>query len=180
MHLGPDGRVQPVRADQQGPFDFRELAAAVPDECDHAASIAAIPVTRDLCAEPNGGGADTLHGRPVEQHLELAAVNRILRPPVAGGKAPGLGVHVIAVQPDECPLPGLQADRVELLGAEPELVELADGVRLKIDADAERLEPRDRLEHEARHADLMQGQRDAQAADSAARDDDGKQPHCAA
>ena len=58
------------------------------------------------------------------------------------------------------------------VGAEAQLVQLAHGVGLQVDAHAERLERADRLQHEAGHADLVQGQREAQAADAGAGDQD--------
>ena len=61
-----------------------------------------------------------------------------------------------------------------LLGPDPELVELPHGVGLQVDAHAERLEVSHRLQHDARHADLMQCQGDAQPPDAAAGDENGQ------
>ena len=54
-----------------------------------------------------------------------------------------------------------------------EVVELANGVGLQVDADAERLRIGDRLEDDARHADLVEREREAHAADAASGDQDG-------
>jgi len=53
---------------------------------------------------------------------------------------------------------------------EAELEELAYRVRLQIDADPEGLEPRHRLVHPAAQTDLMQAEREAEAADSGSSD----------
>src|SRR5688572_18967262 len=104
-------------------------------------------------------------------------MHRVLRPVVTGEQTARLRVHVLAVQPDERPLARRQPDRVQSVGADTELVELADGVRLQIDADAERLELRDGFEHAARHADLLQRQRDTESADAATGNEHGEIGH---
>ena len=63
------------------------------------------------------------------------------------------------------------------VGTQPKLVQLAHGVRLKVDADAERLQIRDGFEHQTGHADLLQGEGDAEAADSATGDEYGQVGH---
>ena len=62
------------------------------------------------------------------------------------------------------------ADPVEILLRYAEIVEFAHRVGLQIDADAERTHLADRLEHDARHADLMQRQGRRQPANAAAGD----------
>src|SRR4029079_11726829 len=94
------------------------------------------------------------------------------RPLVAREQAARLGIDVVAVQPHERPFLGLHADRVEPLRPDAELVELANGVGLKVDTYAERLRLGASLEHDASHADLMQCEGDAQSADAAAGNDD--------
>ena len=68
-------------------------------------------------------------------------------------------------------------DGVELLGPEPELVELTHSVRLQIDAHPERLEVPDGLEYEAGHTDLMQGQCDTQSSNAAPGNEDRSTIH---
>src|SRR5688500_13010330 len=104
-------------------------------------------------------------------------MHRVLRPVVTGEQTARLRVHVLAVQPHERPLARRQPDRIQSVGADTELVELADRVRLQVDAYAERLELRDGFEHAARHADLLQRQRDTESADSATGDDYGEIGH---
>src|SRR5512145_2451534 len=98
----------------------------------------------------------------------------VLRPAVTRELTARLRVHVLAVQPDERPLARREPDRVQSVGADTELVQLADGVRLQVDPHAERLELGDGFEHEARHADLVQREGDAESADSATGDEYGK------
>ena len=104
-------------------------------------------------------------------------MHRILRPLVTGTQAARLGVHLFAVQSDQHPFPGLQPDGVELLGPDPELVELTHGVRLQVDADPERLEVPHRFQHETRHIDLMQGQCDTQSSNAAPGNEDRSTIH---
>ena len=177
VHLGAHGRMQTVRADQQGPLDLAALAVARLDQCPDAAAVVVIAVAGDRQAGSNGVCAETLDDGPVEQHLQTAAVHRILRPLVAGAQAARLGVHLLAVQSDQHPFPGLQPDGVELLGPDPEFVELAHRVRLQVDAHPERLEVPHGFQHEARHADLMQGQSDTQSSNAAPGNEDRSMIH---
>ena len=112
--------------------------------------------------------AEPLPGGVVQQHLQLAAVRRVLRPVVAGLQAAGLAVHIVPVKPNQCPFPRLNADAIEHLGTKAQLVKFAHGIGLQIDAYAERLKIGGRLEYPTGHADLLQGEGDAQPADSGA------------
>ena len=67
----------------------------------------------------HGAGAETLDDGLVQEHLQAAAVHRVLRPLVAGAHAARLGVDLFAVQSDQHKFPGLQPDGVELLGPIP-------------------------------------------------------------
>ena len=96
----------------------------------------------------------------------------VLRPVVAGEQPARLGVDVVAVQPDQRPFLRGQADAVEVGLAEAEVVELAHGVGLQVDADAERAHLAHRLEHDAGHTDLVQRERGREPADAAARNKD--------
>ncbi len=97
----------------------------------------------------------------------------ILRPLVAGQQAAGLGIDVVAVEADQRPLLGGQADAIEVGLRDAEVVELAHRVGLQVHADAQRAHLAHRLEHDARHADLVQRQRRRQPADAAAGDEYG-------
>ena len=99
-------------------------------------------------------------------------MHRVLRPVVAGEQPARLGIDVVAVEPDQRPFLGRQADAVEVGLRDAEVVELAHGVGLQVDADAERAHLAHRLEHDAGHADLVQRQRRRQPADAAAGDED--------
>ena len=109
----------------------------------------------------------------VQEHLELAAVHCVLRPSVAGEQAARLGVDVVAIAADQCPFAGLDADPVQHLAVDAEVMELANGVGLKVDADAEWLRIGDSLVHHARNADLVKREREGHAADAASGDQDG-------
>src|SRR4030095_12802361 len=101
-----------------------------------------------------------------------AAMYRVLRPLVAGAHAARLGVDLFAVQADQHKFPGLQPAGTEVIGPKPELVELTHGVRLHVDADAERLEVAHGFQHETRHTDLMQGQCDTQSSNAGTGNED--------
>ena len=81
--------------------------------------------------------------------------------------------HVVAVEPHQGPLPGRQADAIEVPLRNAEVVEFPHRIGLQVDADAQRSHLAHRLEHDARHADLMQGERRRQPADAAAGDEYG-------
>ena len=98
-------------------------------------------------------------------------MDRVLRPVVAGEQTARLGVDVVAVEPDQCPFRAWMPMRSSSSAVDAEVVELAHGVGLQIDADAERRASRDRLEDDARHADLVQRQGRRQSANPAAGDE---------
>src|SRR5579883_2123449 len=94
--------------------------------------------------------APRLAAESVEQHrLEIASVNRDLRPVVSGAAAEFFRVDVLAEAVEER---GLLREHAALgeRGFEAELAQLAHGVRQEIDADADRSDLRRRLEHAAR------------------------------
>ena len=108
----------------------------------------------------------------VEQHLlQGPPVDRELRPRVAGGPAPVL-------TPDLLTPPGavdeqLRGDRLRLQCVEQaEGVQLPHGVGQQVDADPERPDLVDRLEHVDLDPDLVEAQRRRQAADPGADDHD--------
>ena len=65
------------------------------------------------------------------------------------------------------------ADAIETLRSDAEIVELADGIGLEVDADPERLRIPHGLEDDAGHADLVQRERGGEAADAAAGNEHG-------
>jgi hypothetical protein len=70
-----------------------------------------------------------------------------------------------------------QTDAVEVGRRDAEIVKLAHGVGLHVDADAERAHLAHRLEDDAGHADLVQRQGGGEAADAAAGDENGSIGH---
>ena len=123
-------------------------------------------------AEPDRVWPGALDQLVVQQHVEAAAVHRVLRPVVAGEQPARLGVDVVAIQPHQRPFLGGQADAVEVGLRDAEIVKLAHGVRLHVDADAERAHLAHRFEYDTGHADLVQRQCRRQPANAAAGDDD--------
>lgn len=92
------------------------------------------------------------------------------RPTVAGEQAARLGIDVVAIATHQRPFARLDADRVQQFRAQPQLVELAHGVGLQVDAHAQRLQLGHRLEDDAGHTDLVQRQRQRHAADPTSGD----------
>ncbi len=112
--------------------------------------------------------------RGVEQHLvQVGAVDRNVRPLVAGGHPPRLAVDELAVAGEERVVLRLAGDRDERV-LQPQRAQLLDRVRPEIDADAERVDFRRRLvdADAPRCAGRMQAERQRQSADAAADDDD--------
>src|SRR5687768_1666128 len=107
VHLGAHGRMQTVRPDEQGPVDLRALTVASLDQNPNAMAVVIVAVTGDRRACANGVDPETIDDGSVEEHLQVAAVHRILRPLIAGAQAARLGVHLFAVQANQHPFPGL-------------------------------------------------------------------------
>src|ERR1019366_375862 len=109
-------------------------------------------------------------GRGVEQDLlQRAAMDRELRPSVAGLDAARLAPDRLAVLGKIREFPGAHARRVELV-EQAEFDQLAHGVRQHVDADAERLPLGHALEYFGGDADLVQAEPQRQPADAAAGD----------
>ncbi len=109
-----------------------------------------------------------------EQHrVQVGAVDREMRPLVAGGEPPRLAIDQLAVAREERVVLRLARNRRELV-LQAERAQLLDRVRPEIDADAERKNFGCGLEHAdaARGAAGMHGQRQRQPADAASDDDD--------
>ena len=140
------------------------------DERAHAA-VGILAVAGHSAPEPDRVRPDPLHHLFMQQHVELAAMNRILRPVVAGQEPARLGIDVVAVKPDQRPFLCGQADAVEILLGDAEIIEFAHGIGLQIDADAERAHFPHRFEDDAGHADLVERQGCCQPANAAAGDD---------
>jgi hypothetical protein len=171
VHLGAHGRVQAIGRHQQRAGHLHALAVARFDERGHAPGI--LPVAGHAMAQPHGALAQALlHG--IEQHhLQLSAVHRILRPPVAGLQAARFGIDLVAVAAYQGPFPRLQPDGVQHIVAEAQVMQLPHGVGLQVDAHAQRLQLRHRLEHDAGHADLVQREGGGHATDAAAGNEHG-------
>jgi hypothetical protein len=179
MHLLAHGRMQPVGGDQQAACRFPALAVAVLQERGDAFAVRVIAIAGDLDASGDCLRSDPLQHRAIEQHLQLAAMDGVLRPVVAGAQTARLGVHVLAVETDQRPFERLDADGGECFRADAHFVELAHGVGLQVDAHAQRLELRDGFKDVARDSDLVERERGGEAADAGARDEDWTLAHCA-
>src|SRR6266851_4739724 len=113
-----------------------------------------------------------LHG--VEQDLvQVGAMDREVRPLVAGCPSPRLAVDQLAVAGEEGVVLRLAGDRRERI-FQAERAQLFHRMRTEIDADAERTDLRRRLEHAnaLRAARGVTSQRQRQPADAAADNDD--------
>ena len=112
--------------------------------------------------------------RRVEQHLvQVGAVDRNVRPLVAGGHPPRLAIDQLTVAGEERVVLRLAGDRGERI-LQPQRAQLLDGVRAEVDADAERVDLGRGLEDSDAPggAGRVQGERQRQPADAAADDDD--------
>ena len=108
--------------------------------------------------------------RRVEHHLvQIGAMDRQLRPVVAGEASARLLVDELAMAAVEGELARLDGLRRQRL-LQAEFAQLAHGMRQQIDADAERQHVGSGLEHARRDAGLVQAERQRQPADAAADD----------
>lgn len=171
MHLRAHRRMQAVGRDQQRACHFLPPAVACLDQGRDAVGV--LPITGHALAQAHGIVAQSRAHGIEQQHLQLSAMHRVLRPAVAGGQTARLGIDLVAVATHQRPFARLQADGVEHVVAEAQVVQLAYGVGLQVDADAQRLQLGHGLEDDARHADLMEGERGGHATDAAASDEDG-------
>ena len=137
------------------------------------AAVRVLAVAGHAAPEPDRLRTDPLHDLPVQQQVELTAMNGVLRPPVPGQAPARLGIDVVAVEPDQRPLLCGQAHAVEIVLGDAQIAELPHGIGLQIDADAERAHFPGGLEDDAGHADLVQRQGGREPADAAAGDDYG-------
>jgi hypothetical protein len=108
-----------------------------------------------------------------QEQVQLAAVDRVLRPSVAGRQLARLGPDRLAALAEVGQLGGLDADPLEPRG-QPERGQDADRVRQDVDPDPERPHVRDRLEDERLDAGPLEAERGRQPADPTAGDQD---PH---
>jgi hypothetical protein len=114
VHLRPDRGVDAVGPDQQGALHLRPRTVAVLDERAHCA-VRCRSIAGDTAAKFHRLASDPLHELGMEQHMKLAAVNGILRPAIARGQPARLRIDVVAIEADQRPFPGGQADPVELI-----------------------------------------------------------------
>ncbi len=106
----------------------------------------------------------------MQQGLELAAVERVLRPEMALCEAAGLGPDAVAVPVEVRHLGGGHGDPGEGV-AEAEGGEFLDGVRQQIDADADRPELRRRLDQPGPYPCPVQGEGGGEPSDPCPRDE---------
>ena len=110
------------------------------------------------------------HG--VDQYLmQVAAMDRQLRPVIAGGTAAWLLADELTEAVVVGHLLGGDCHILQQL-AETEFGQLAHGMWLQIDADTEPAQIGCRLKHPARQAEFMQAERQHQAGDATAEDED--------
>ena len=163
--------MQAVGRDEKASVDRQARALRGFDLRGHA--VVVLGIADDPVAQADRAGPEAFERRAVEQHLQLPPVHRVLRPAVAREQAARLGVDVVAVAPHQRPLARLDADGVEHLLADAELVELAHRVGLQVDAHPQRLQGGHGLQDHTGHADLVQREGEGHAPDAAAGDQDG-------
>jgi hypothetical protein len=170
VQLGADLRVEPVGADKR-------VAAQLPQR-------PARPVAHPD-GDPGGGfgerdergsrahraGPEPVPHRGEQDHLQLAPVNRVLRPAVADVPAARETPDPVAVPVEVHHLRGGDAGRLEL-GAEAEFGQLAHRVRHQVDPHAERSQRGCRVDHDRLDPGGVQRERRREPADTRPRDDD--------
>jgi threonine dehydratase len=107
--------------------------------------------------------------------MQIGAVDRKLRPAVPGESAARIAKDHLpeAIAVDDFPRRHRQPRELRF---QAELVELAHRVRQQVDADAERPDLRRSLEHAATDSRLLERQREREAADATADDEDFHAP----
>jgi hypothetical protein len=116
------------------------------------------------------------HG-PVEEAEEAASMDRVLRPPVAGGEATGLAPDALTVLVVEHELASGQPGRRQVVG-QAQLGELAHGVGEHVDPDTELGDHRCRLEElDVVDPGSMERQRERQTPDATTGHEDPHRHH---
>ena len=108
----------------------------------------------------------------LSQHLQPAAMYRVLGPPVAGPRAARLGPDLQPEARVEAVLASANTDAFQLR-LQPELEQLPHRVWLQVDANAERAELPDRLDHLNRYPEFVEGEGERQPGDACSGDDNG-------
>jgi hypothetical protein len=116
-------------------------------------------------------GAQPLAHRIQQHRVQVAAMDRVLRPVVARGGARRFAEHQLAVGVEEHRLLRAHPDGVER-GQQAQLAELARRMRQQVDAHAQGLQFGHRFVDAAGDAGLVQAQRQGEAADPGAQHDD--------
>ncbi len=116
-------------------------------------------------------GTEALSHRMQQHHLQLTAMDRVLRPAVAGGKASKLNADSAAEAVMIDQLAGRDAGGRQLVG-QPQLNQIAGGVREDVDADTKRRELPGRVDDSHVNTRRMQAQRRGQPAKACAADQD--------
>ena len=160
MKLRAHGRMDAVGADQ----DVALRSGRSGEVRDHAIGIL-IEADQPM-ADVHRRFAHPLDGRLIEQPLQLAAMDRELRPGVARVQAARLGPDALAEAVAVDQLAGPDAGRVQAF-QQPQLGKLLDRVGQKVDAHAELANPVGLLENLDLDALLEQAERRAEAADAA-------------
>src|SRR5471032_3324578 len=165
-HRGVDA----VGADQYVGLRRLDGAAVAVDEAGE--DLAALLLERrDAAAEPDLVRAQDLLRGLEQDHLQLAAMNRELRPRQAGVAAARIGPDRLAVAVGVAQLARLDAGRGQCrLHAEAR--QDAHGARLDVDADAQRTELAHGFEDVDIEARALEAHRGGEAADARAGNDD--------
>ena len=170
MQAGAQGGVDAVRANQRSPGDLPHRPVRPLEACGYA--IRMLPMADQPLPGPQGGGAKPLRRSIPQQRLQPPTVDRKLRHVVPGVRPARLGPDRLAQVVGIRELPGAYAGGIQP-GQQAEGGQLADAMRQGVDADAQGADLLRRLEHHAGEAALVQHQRQRQAANAAASDQDG-------
>ena len=172
MQLSAHRGVDPVRADEDVGFDRLQAAGGAVTQLGAYAAAGLLEARERPPAAHGARSESLLHG--VEQHaLQLAAVDRVLRPAVPGATAARLAADAVAEAVVVGELRGRHRDGLERLG-EAELGQLADRVGEEVDAGADRLDAARGFDDRDIDARVVQADGGRQPADAAPGDQD---PH---
>jgi hypothetical protein len=164
--------VNAVGADQHVGLDPRArlTAHAVHEPSLHAAR--ALVETREMVPRVHARRAESIEHRPMEYAEQRAPMHGELRPAVAGGQPARLTPDLPAVLGKVDQVGGGNRHGIQII-EQPELRELAGGVREHVDPDAQLLHARRRLvDVDVTEACRVQRQRERHSADTAAGDRD--------
>lgn len=134
-------------------------------------AIPLLAVSRDPLAQAHLVGPQPVNRGFMQQHVEAPAMDRVLIPVIACQTSARFAVDFASVEPHQRPLLRRNADGVHHHLVNAQIRQFAHRIGLQVDPHAQRPGLAHALQHQAIDADLVEGQGEAKASDTASGDE---------